>query len=877
MNRSCVSSIACALLWLTSTLVVEAQVPENGLVFDGDNDYVTVTSASGDELNPEYNLTLECWVNLNEAPSGGHRPHLITKYTSYGLAVESSGYARLFLYTDGWEATPEIASTLINPNRWYHLAATFDGITGRLYVNGREEATVTVNGAVNQSGESVRIGSVNTSPGNDNTNGMIDEVRIWNVTRTQAQIRDAMNRTIPGNTSGLVGYWRFDETTGTNADCETTHDNDGTLTNMSVPAAWQTSTAPMGENSIFAVSADITETSGCAVDVDFLAWDLPGGSSAMAVMQVNELPNSVSGLHPDRVSRYWEIWSEDPDFDGNFTAEVRFHYDGITGLPSESALKLFRRDDANGVWGEASGYTVVTNDGGSSTGSDGIGYVELTVTENTSGDFSGQYILSWSNEPPVVSNIPNQSVAEGSAFSTIVLDNYVNDPDHADSEIAWAYTGADDVSVVITNRVATITANDPNWNGTDIVTFIAEDPEGGTDSDQVTFEVTPVNDPPVVSDIPNQTIPEGTSFATINLDDYVTDIEDAVTALTWTASGQSDLVVDITGRVATIILPDANWNGTETISFRAEDTEGGSDSDQAGFTVTPVNDAPVVSDIPDQVIAEGQSFSQINLNEFVEDVDDPDSSISWVVIGASNLSVDIADSIATVTIDDAEWNGSDTLVFAAKDTSGAVAMDTSIFTVSGINDVPLLGIPIPDTAIDAGQAFSYVLDPNTFVDVDPGDSLVLSASMSKGGSTPAWISFDAASRTFSGTPADADSGLVEVIVTATDDSAASVADTFTIRVISYVGISNPLEGVEINLYPNPNHGSFVIESDRFGLKDVVLEIFNEQGQLIWNRKIMNELGTLYERVELDNAANGLYLLRVRNESGVINKRFVVSH
>ncbi|KPL08785.1 MAG: hypothetical protein AMS26_23890 [Bacteroides sp. SM23_62] len=119
--------------------------------------------------------------------------------------------------------------------------------------------------------------------------------------------------------------------------------------------------------------------------------------------------------------------------------------------------------------------------------------------------------------------------------------------------------------------------------------------------------------------------------------------------------------------------------------------------------------------------------------------------------------------------------------------------------------------------------------------------------------------------------------MVEVVVTATDDSLASVADTFNIEVKSYVGIVNPLAGLEINLYPNPNNGRFIIESERFELKDVVLEIFNEKGQLIWNREIKDEIGTLRESVELNNAADGLYLLRVRNKSGIVNKRFVISY
>jgi hypothetical protein len=57
---------------------------------------------------------------------------------------------------------------------------------------------------------------------------------------------------------------------------------------------------------------------------------------------------------------------------------------------------------------------------------------------------------------------------------------------------------------------------------------------------------------------------------------------------------------------------------------------------------------------------------------------------------------------------------------------------------------------------------------------------------------------------------------------------------------------------------------------------VVLEIFNERGQMVWNRKLMDETGSLRETVDLSGAADGLYILRVRSKSGMINKRFVIS-
>jgi hypothetical protein len=266
----------------------------------------------------------------------------------------------------------------------------------------------------------------------------------------------------------------------------------------------------------------------------------------------------------------------------------------------------------------------------------------------------------------------------------------------------------------------------------------------------------------------------------------------------------------------------------------------------------------------------------IDLDDYVSDADDADSTIIWSCIVKTALSVELNERVATITVNDPEWNGTDTIIFTATDTSGASSADTTVFTVSGVNDHPVLSQAIPDTLAETGKAFTFVLDPNTFTDVDPGDALSLSASMSMGGSTPAWITFDPASATFSGTPAESDTGIIEVTVTATDDSSASVADIFNIEVRSYVGINPLLEGSEINLYPNPNNGSFVIEGHLSQMKEVVLEIFNETGKLIWNRKISNETGTLHESVDLGNAFKGLYLLRVRTKSGMINRRIVIA-
>jgi rhodanese-related sulfurtransferase len=277
----------------------------------------------------------------------------------------------------------------------------------------------------------------------------------------------------------------------------------------------------------------------------------------------------------------------------------------------------------------------------------------------------------------------------------------------------------------------------------------------------------------------------------------------------------------------------------------------------AGYQVV-TNDPPVVGDIPNQEVSEGTSFTAIPLDDYVSDVDDTDSVLNWTVSGEQNITVSVVNRIANITTDDPEWNGSDTLIFTATDPLGASDTDTCIYTVTPINDPPTLNKAIPDTSAEVNKAFSFILDANTFADVDLGDSLVYSASILKEGITPNWITFEPASRKFSGTPADDDKGMLEVIVTATDDSLVSVADTFYIEVKSYVGINNPLDGMKIKLYPNPTNGHLTIQTEGIVLYSV--ELISLKGQLVYHKNYKGN----NNQIDLSSFEKGLYFITIRS-------------
>lgn len=323
------------------------------------------------------------------------------------------------------------------------------------------------------------------------------------------------------------------------------------------------------------------------------------------------------------------------------------------------------------------------------------------------------------NNPPVVKEIPGESINEGGKFATIKLDDYVSDDHDAASLITWSVSGNIKLKVTISaDRVATIETPDQYWNGYEEITFIATDTQGASGSKSAFFNVESVNNPPVVAQIPDQTIDEDKLFAKIKLDDYVKDPDHRKEQLEWEFDIQpngrdqadGDLTVEIDDkRVATIVIPDKDWYGSAKIKFTATDPEYASDSKIAIFTVKPINDAPVLSQIPGQTIEEKLEFESITLTDYVTDVDDDVSKIKWTVTGGKELKIDINRyGVASITIPNEYWHGSETFAFTATDPAGASTSTKVTFTVKSVNDEPEFTQDIPDQTIDEKEEFDVV-------------------------------------------------------------------------------------------------------------------------------------------------------------------------
>ncbi|MBN2613376.1 MAG: Omp28-related outer membrane protein [Bacteroidales bacterium] len=135
--------------------------------------------------------------------------------------------------------------------------------------------------------------------------------------------------------------------------------------------------------------------------------------------------------------------------------------------------------------------------------------------------------------------------------------------------------------------------------------------------------------------------------------------------------------------------------------------------------------APIVSDIPDQTRIEETPFATINLNDYVFDPQEPDANITWgYSTTGSNLTVSIsAAKIATITINNPDWYGEQTVTFTAYDSgNGSVplsASDNVKFIVTNKNDAPVLSnLEITSINYTEGQGSVLVTSSITVTDID---------------------------------------------------------------------------------------------------------------------------------------------------------------
>lgn len=321
-----------------------AGFPGTALTFDGTNDYV-----SGSGFNTSITaITVEAWVNLNSLPVDEIERFVtinpevaVLRYdgTTYGGTDELHFYIK----RSNGDLYSLRVDNVLTTGIWMHIAGTYDGNTMKLYLNGTEIASATPAGGLYAPDGNFTFSSSSTT-----MDGTMDEIRVWNLARTQQQIRENMHLTLAGSETGLQNYLQMNEGSGSTVS-DAVGNCTGTMYNMAA-GSWVTSTIPVGVG----VSNTQTEAAGTIAftGTGFTANYSSQNGASVTVSKLNLSPNINPNTFDDIFDdQYWVI---NRFGTGTFTADLSFTVnESFTSndVNHPQLIRLYRRDsNSDAAW-----------------------------------------------------------------------------------------------------------------------------------------------------------------------------------------------------------------------------------------------------------------------------------------------------------------------------------------------------------------------------------------------------------------------------------------------------------------------------------------------------------------------------------------------
>ncbi|MBU0929646.1 MAG: hypothetical protein KJ623_01085, partial [Nanoarchaeota archaeon] len=272
------------------------------------------------------------------------------------------------------------------------------------------------------------------------------------------------------------------------------------------------------------------------------------------------------------------------------------------------------------------------------------------------------------NQTPQL-NISAQNINQNSQLMLNLMD-YATDAENDPLTFAVLNENAAQADCNISSSVLTI--NTGTYNGTaSCLIGVADSCSSSNSTLNINVNYVDLTFP-LVNLIDNVIMDEDTN-ATLALDDYVSDAYDPDSALTWTASGNSNIqiLIDPVTHNATFI-PSANWFGSENITFTATDAAGNYGQDNIMVIVNPVNDMPWINPvIPNQTVQEDSLPWALDLKNYQHDVEA--GPLTWTVSNVNNslLNINIdSNNVAVFTLVPNKY-GLNIITFTLRDSYGA--------------------------------------------------------------------------------------------------------------------------------------------------------------------------------------------------------------
>ena len=220
------------------------------LKFDGNDDFIKINNSSDINIGSHHtNKTIEAWFKVDNKNITSRKQTIYEQGgTVRGLNIYVFGGS---LYVGGWNE-PEsrwnpgtwLSTNLIQSNTWHHVALTLNGGNSvsnnafKGYIDGIQFGSGKGSKLWSHGGD-ISIGrnrDTKFHSGDFNSaryfSGHIDEVRLWNITRTESEILSKKDTVLSGDEQGLTAYYSFQENSGTVAnDGQTQSNNDGSIRN----------------------------------------------------------------------------------------------------------------------------------------------------------------------------------------------------------------------------------------------------------------------------------------------------------------------------------------------------------------------------------------------------------------------------------------------------------------------------------------------------------------------------------------------------------------------------------------------------------------------------------------------------------------------
>ncbi|MEX0312448.1 MAG: beta strand repeat-containing protein, partial [Tateyamaria sp.] len=361
--------------------------------------------------------------------------------------------------------------------------------------------------------------------------------------------------------------------------------------------------------------------------------------------------------------------------------------------------------DQNAV--ETVSYTVSDGAGGMSTGS-----IQFTVTGINDAPVAVPDSVSTQEDIAVTLGVlGNDTDAEGNPLTLTAV------ADPANGAVSFTAAG----SITYTP--------DLNFNGTEVITYTVSDGQGGSSTGILTVNVAPVNDLPVAA---NDTAATNEDTAvTIDVLSNDSDAESSSLLIAEASNGSNGTVEIVNGQL--VYTPEANFFGTDSFTYRAGDGQGGTAQATVTVTVKPVQDAPLAA--PDSAVTTEDTAITIDVTANDTELDGEALTVTGVT-GAANGQAQFTGGQITYT-PDADFNGSEQLVYTVSDGNGGTATATLDITVTAINDAPVANADSVTVAEDGSLTF----DPRGN-DRDPDSAALSVTSLGKPGHGSVQINSD---------------------------------------------------------------------------------------------------------------------------------------